>query len=490
MEQLADLRNLPIKDRARESAVLLEQLLRSISREEDQERESLYGLIGIHRRKIKHHRKVQGMVWVRDDLAHGLGKSTEPDWLYAYGVFVEAIENVLRYCTSETRAAVLSDSTDAGSSGAQDGQFTHEAAPSSQRNTKPASAVNHPGSTAPPQPAHTSSGIGTSSATPTVPQQSFLPLAEVRGEPAEQGPSPLAQSESPGIPAKVSHRNEPPPHPNASEKRQSSPAVPNSSGAGTTPPPPAPPTVTKRPKRSSSRLSQPDRLDRRSSQGRSGHSRRRVLPTLLFTLSLSALVFVAYRYWHHDSPEPQVPSTATAQTTVGAVAPKTPSPLPVAPSPFLESLRKSDVAFSLGDVYSYNDATVRLVQPERYVGTTQVLVNGGVRYNQLSRNHALTMISQDSLELYLVRPPTETVGSWLRDPAVFRLRDLDDNHRGFAYGSPKGASVYESVAAKLYPTPGAAQPDRILLKVSTSSIGKPGDYAIRINDQYYCFHFN
>jgi hypothetical protein len=85
----------PEKRRALECAVRLEEMLRAID-QRPQLRQTLGSLAFRYKREFSSYRELLDVIWIRDDIAHGIGRSSLQDWKYAIRVWEQATEDVQR----------------------------------------------------------------------------------------------------------------------------------------------------------------------------------------------------------------------------------------------------------------------------------------------------------------------------------------------------------------------------------------------------------
>jgi len=81
------------KRKALEAAVQLERMLRAVSGN-PQSKVSLGGLAYQHREEFTSYAALARVMWIRDDIAHGLDESSLQDCEHAAGVFMEAIRDI------------------------------------------------------------------------------------------------------------------------------------------------------------------------------------------------------------------------------------------------------------------------------------------------------------------------------------------------------------------------------------------------------------
>jgi hypothetical protein len=113
---MAEIQNTPSKRvRALKMAILLEQGLRTLPIPHGGHlrvpigEAALNNFVAAHEPRFSRGRALKGVVWVRDDIAHGLGNSGERDWDNAIAEFGLALEEIRENCDPRWRAKVWGD---------------------------------------------------------------------------------------------------------------------------------------------------------------------------------------------------------------------------------------------------------------------------------------------------------------------------------------------------------------------------------------------
>src|SRR5688572_15283901 len=111
LKSLAEIRQMPLEDRPLFLAITLERILKQLPCRKDEftaghnsrqltpdARLTLFTLVKMHREKFARLRQLLGVVWVRDDAAHGDTSSDEDHWRVAVKELERALQELKPWC--------------------------------------------------------------------------------------------------------------------------------------------------------------------------------------------------------------------------------------------------------------------------------------------------------------------------------------------------------------------------------------------------------